>query len=641
MFNEPVDLTSGIKLGDNEIHIDDLDMKINNLYIDINPMEHVPSTFRINMTDDGNFYEYPLGEHTVSINTTKTKYVNIYGYGNTHALSFYFQEDDPTDITNLKIIANVKRPLFISIWRMLVVFGLMLFISVLKTDGTLYNAPFEKENKNKIIRQMAITCLFVLIWIFAGYKCTASHLLFDESTKPHHEQYKELAVALSTGNVALPFEPDEALKSVENPYDTIYLQANGIPYRADYAYYNGKYYVYFGIVPELLIYFPYYMLTGDGFPNHAAVFVFYSLFVLGTFLMFKRMCDLFFKEVPFAVYLMISSSVVTFGSVAYLYFTADLYSVPIMAAFAFTAIGLFGWMNALFYSRKNAETEERRNDKLTVLSYIFGSSCMALVAGCRPQMVLFSFLAIPLLWELTVKKRELFSKKSIGRTLAFCIPYVVMAAIVMWYNFARFGSVFDFGASYSLTNNDMNLRGFNIGRMLSGLAVFLFKPAFITGRFPFLHTTTFDPDYLGRIVTEHFYGGMIACNILTWALFLSFHLRKDLKKRNMLGFFAVMLSSGLIIGMLDADRAGVLQRYASETSFGIIFATAIMLLLLMDKLKTEGNYGGFRVASSFLKAGFIWGLAYTFMIICNTDSGITLIKYNPELFYRIASIFTF
>lgn len=33
----------------------------------------------------------------------------------------------------------------------------------------------------------------------------------------------------------------------------------------------------------------------------------------------------------------------------------------------------------------------------------------------------------------------------------------------MWYNAARFGSPFDFGANYNLTSNDMTRRGFAVG----------------------------------------------------------------------------------------------------------------------------------------------------------------------------------
>jgi len=47
---------------------------------------------------------------------------------------------------------------------------------------------------------------------------------------------------------------------------------------------------------------------------------------------------------------------------------------------------------------------------------------------------------------------------------------VLVAAGLMWYNAARFGSPFDFGANYNLTGNDMTQRGFNAVRI--GPAVF-------------------------------------------------------------------------------------------------------------------------------------------------------------------------
>ena len=634
VFNKPVDLSPYTLCEGTEIHIDGINMKINNLYIDMPVTEHLPITFQLNATDEGNFYEYPLGEHTVACNTSATHYLNIHPYGNVRSLIFYFSVDNQPDFSKVKISANVKRPLYLSLWRMLVVYLLSCFIFLLKTDGTAFCTGFAKRNTKTAKIQMLVAIACALIWIVIGYMCSSSHLLFNEESKPHHQQYKELAESLEKGEVALDHIPSEGIKSAPNPYDTVYLQANGIEYKADYAYYNGRYYVYFGIVPELLIYYPYHLLTGQGFPNHAAVFLFYCLFVAATFMLFWKLCESYFMNVSFVAYLLISSSAVTFGSFTYLYFTADLYSVPIMAAMGFTVFGLLCWVYA-----------QTDNAKLSAVLYFAGSLSMALVAGCRPQMLLYSFLALPLFWNAAFKERTLFSKKSIVQTICFVVPYFAGAALVMWYNASRFGSVFDFGANYSLTNNDMNLRGFSIERMLSGVVTFLLKPPYFTGTFPYLHTTSFDPDYLGRIVTEHYYGGIFFCGIMVWSLVLAFILRHEIAKRKMTWFFLIFLFSGIIIGMVDADRAGVLQRYASETAFGFVFASAIVLFTLMDYVgigkDTDKAGYGYLFAAVFLKAVFLLGIAYSFMMIFNTDSGITLIKYNPELFYKVASYFSF
>ena len=113
----------------------------------------------------------------------------------------------------------------------------------------------------------------------------------------------------------------------------------------------------------------------------------------------------------------------------------------------------------------------------------------------------------------------------------------------------------------------------------------------------------------------------------------------------------MILTGSVIIAMLDSHRAGVLQRYASESSFGIFIGTGFMLLLVMDVIMMRKKSAGddtensssraYELAVGLLKAGALLSLAFTFMIICNTDSGITLIKYNPELFYKIASMFRF
>ena len=75
---------------------------------------------------------------------------------------------------------------------------------------------------------------------------------------------------------------------------------------------------------------------------------------------------------------------------------------------------------------------------------------MALIAGCRPQLLLVIFTAIPIFWNTVFKDRKLFSKSSIANTLLFVVPIAVFALFMFHYNYARFGSPTDFGATYIL-----------------------------------------------------------------------------------------------------------------------------------------------------------------------------------------------
>lgn len=618
-------------------------IKIKNLYFDVELEENSPVGYSISMTDGGNYYDYYLPRGVIAKNSKASFYTNIHSYGNVKTIGVTFSNENSAYIAPFMvngIYGNVKRPFFINIFRILLVFLILTFLYASRENGVLINIPLENDIKSvRGKRNLVITLGVILLVIAGGLFATGSHKLFNEASKPHHQQYKELAIALQNGNAYLDAPVSEGVLNAENPYDTIYLQANGIEYKADYAYFQGKYYVYFGIVPELLLYYPYHMILGKDLPNHFAVFVFYTLFVFGVFGTLRELCFRYFKDVSLITYLLTGVIISTSGTFAYIYFTADLYSVPIMAGIGLSMLGLFLWLMGDRMLKDNADNVESAMDtavvrKVGVLVCItLGSLCMAMVAGCRPQMLLLSLLAIPVFWDSVFKDRVLLSKKSIGKSLGFILPYVVIAVIVMYYNYIRFGSVMDFGATYSLTNNDMNLRGVSISRMLLGLASFLFQLPYINGVFPFLQSVDLDYNYMGRMVIEHYYGGIMVCNLLTFSLLFIGRYKKQISEKKLWGVMGILLGSSVIIGLLDANTAGVLQRYSADMALGIFLGTAIMIFIICEKAPSIGK--------ALLKTGFLLSLIYTFMIICNTGSGITLRYYNPELFYFFASLFRF
>ncbi len=81
------------------------------------------------------------------------------------------------------------------------------------------------------------------------------------------------------------------------------------------------------------------------------------------------------------------------------------------------------------------------------------------------------FLSLPLFWEEIKEKRFLKLRTIFG----FILPYLIVAAGLMYYNYARFGSPFDFGANYNLTTNDMTARGMELGRTGLGCLLIYFS----------------------------------------------------------------------------------------------------------------------------------------------------------------------
>ena len=62
----------------------------------------------------------------------------------------------------------------------------------------------------------------------------------------------------------------------------------------------------------------------------------------------------------------------------------------------------------MFFAILCVYNEEKRS-----LKFFLGSLCMALVAGCRPQMLLLTFLAIPLFFRTYIIEKEFKTKKGI------------------------------------------------------------------------------------------------------------------------------------------------------------------------------------------------------------------------------------
>ena len=87
----------------------------------------------------------------------------------------------------------------------------------------------------------------------------------------------------------------EQLEQMENPYDPQERIDNNIVYRWDHAYYDGHYYMYFGVVPVFLIFLPYRIITGMPLTTYHATQVFVAVFIIGIFVLFRLLAKLFFK----------------------------------------------------------------------------------------------------------------------------------------------------------------------------------------------------------------------------------------------------------------------------------------------------------------------------------------------------------
>ena len=453
----------------------------------------------------------------------------------------------------------------------------------------------------------------------------------DEDTWPAHGEYIELVEALAKGQFYLDREPPQSLENASNPYDpgernqTVLADANE-NFAWDYAYFEGKYYCYFGPIPALVFFLPYYWLTGTICKIWDVVTFCSILLCITSFALMHVIGRRCFKNLSYGLFLLMSSFYFWGSATIYLIYFGCTYSLPIITALLFGTVGLTLWLNA------------RKDGKLRK-GYLFGGALsIALIIGCRPQLAIILFLAFPIFWKEIVEERVFFSKKGLVNTLMVIVPFLIIGFAMMGYNYARFHSPFDFGANYNLTSNDMTHRGFVFDRFFLGIFCYLLEPINLTAKFPFMHTVSTANDYLGFTSTEPMYGGFFILNSLALCSLLVFKLKKGLKEHKIYALTVSVLAMGVIILLCDIQMSGITQRYMSDFGWLLVLSAAIILFLLeelADSYRLKHIYCG--TVSKLV--GFC--IFLNFLTLFIPERYYALLYTRPTLYYTLKYLIPF
>lgn len=101
--------------------------------------------------------------------------------------------------------------------------------------------------------------LFFMFHIFIFWTLVHLNPFFQVAGPVNQQEYQKLAEGLSEGKPYIMEVPSPLIVEMENPYDFSLryqvLEGTGEDFLWDYAYFEGKYYVYFGVVPEIMFFF--------------------------------------------------------------------------------------------------------------------------------------------------------------------------------------------------------------------------------------------------------------------------------------------------------------------------------------------------------------------------------------------------
>lgn len=612
----------------NEIEFSDLNTEIKNIKIILS--DNAPDTVNVNvyLTDEANSYYYGTPSRTIYKDVEKSQYINVNTTGESRHLKLVLNSSDY--IFNIKGISiNEKREFDFSFVRLAILFALLVLIHIFKPSSPIYKLKLVNSNETKnsfVTGFCALLCAVFLIIgtlnpTFLGFGYGENGIELQPLSMKHHNQYDELAQAILQGKTYIDNNDiPQSLLDLENPYDTTArMQAqslSGDTYRWDVAFFNGHYYVYFGIVPLLIMYLPCRALLDAPFPSAFGIIIFAFIFAIGVFKLLELLALKHFKKLSLGAYLLTSLAFITCCGTMFLVKRPDFYSVPIICAMAFVVWGIFWWIKG------------RDAEKKQLLYFILGSSCCALAVGCRPQSVLMCAVAIPIFAEYFFKKNHILSAKGIKQLICLAIPFVVVAAGIMYYNFIRFGSPFDFGSGYNLTTNDVTKRGFDMGRTGLGLFTYLFQTPQFTATFPFIKNVDINTAYIGKTIYELCFGGLITCTPVLWFLFALPKAMTTLKNKKLFGLVVVCIFVAISTVIADTQAGGLLQRYFSDFGYIFFIAAALVIFALSEKSDTEETTKNLHI---LLFISTIFSVLYTICLVFSV-ADVTIDTQSPATF---------
>src|SRR5271169_6233704 len=115
--------------------------------------------------------------------------------------------------------------------------------------------------------------------------------------------YNLLVRGFRAGQLSLKKEVPPGLAQLPDPYDSAAnADYQSEPYRMlDMSYYKGKLYLYFGVTPALILFWPYVALTGHYLLHKQAVAIFCALGFLASVGLLRALWQRYFAEVNVAV----------------------------------------------------------------------------------------------------------------------------------------------------------------------------------------------------------------------------------------------------------------------------------------------------------------------------------------------------
>ena len=419
--------------------------------------------------------------------------------------------------------------------------------------------------------------------------------------------YNLLVQGFRGGQLSLKKEVPPGLAQLADPYDPI---ANAPyqtrPYRLhDLSYYQGRLYLYFGVTPILILFWPYVALTGHYLFHREAVATFCSIGFLASVGLLGALWRRYFAKVSVGV---VAAGALALGlttSAPVLLSRSEVYEVAISCGYMLMMLALGAIWRAL-------HEPERRYRWLAAASLSYG-----LAVGARPSLL---FGAAVLLMPVVQEWRE---RRKIGAPLlAATGPIVIIGLGLMLYNARRFGSPFDFGLRYQLSlYRQITTKFFSLQYVWFNFRLYFLQPARWSVRSPFVQVVPVAHLPAGYLSVESPFGVLLNIPLVCLALAAPLAWRdRSVEVGSILrGFLAAV---ALLFGASALPLMffnGAIIRYEVE------FLPALVLLAVVGILGLERALADRPAWRHALR--WVWGLLLAFSVAFNL---LACVEYHVE-----------
>jgi hypothetical protein len=564
------------------------------------------------------------------------------------AVRVWFQQPVGSTFVYGRVGIN-ERPGFVFSWlRVGLLVGVLLFLIVfVDPHSAVWRMPYDPSSRRWQIAVMALLWLpFAIGLILLASSARPASLQMPTPGAAGNytyegDQYARTADAILHGHpwLDLPVVPE--LAKARNPYSLALraqLLSQGVtPIFWDHVFWGGHWYMYFGVLPVILLYLPYELVclaaTGSpqGLSTPVAVMLLVTLFVLCALLLLDRVLRRWLPTTSLGTAWLAGLMLIVGGNAVFLLFRPDFYTVPLANSLWMTMLGLLLWLDARRVVTGTRVTHVLHHTKQTTRAWsvtdgnagwllqagqirlsrprlVLGTVLLAANLGSRPTFALtvllafpifateirhglfFSCLNRPLLRRTRARGRYLVQTGKMGvkeakkraRKIIFsslpndlCVIATGLVTILpfLGWNYWRFGSLFDFGNRYQLTVTDLTNYREPLDLMPRIALYYLFSPLKTSSDFPWLSLV---PTPLRTWqYTEPWMGGLFALLPFCALGLFALLLTRRLARRGAAGFVWTLLVMGVALCLFNSYYAGLSLRYMAD--FGWIFALLAVL----------------------------------------------------------------